>query len=188
MELVAPIVLPVAAQFRKPQCGHSREHHLRLHPGAPRPPQPVIAPKPRVVPSEQSTPGCSTPGLHSPTIRSQPGTSPGRQRRVPGSSVPAVPGRGPGLAPGGTMAVPPAAPLTSSRLFPSLLCTRHAPCEPFLRGIRTKGSWEYLSGTGESGDAAGGTLLPSPRAPSPWHHHGHRHGHGQCWHRRRGCC
>lgn len=62
------------------------------------------------------------------------------------------------------MAVPPAAPLTSSRLFPSLLCTRHAPCEPFLRGIRTKGSWEYLSGTGESGDAAGGTPLPSPRA------------------------
>lgn len=118
------------------------------------------------------------PWVHSPASRSQPGTSPGRQHRVPGSSVQTVPGRGPGLAPGGTMAVPPTAPLMSSRLFPSLLCTRHAPCEPFLRGIRTKGSWEYLSGTGESGDAAGGTLLPSPRAPSPWHHRGH----GQCWH------
>lgn len=82
----------------------------------------------------------------------------------PGTPVPAVPGRGPGMTRGGTMAVPPAAPLTSSHLFPSLLCTRHAPCEPFLRGIRTKGSWEYLSGTGESGDAAGGTPLPSPGA------------------------
>lgn len=75
------------------------------------------------------------------------------------------------------MAVPPAAPLTSSRLFPSLLCTRHAPCEPFLRGIRTKGSWEYLSGTGEMGGLLGGPSCPRPGqhqpgiaavAPPPW--------------------
>lgn len=79
--------------------------------------------------------------------------------------------------PGGLMAVPPAAPLTSSRLFPSLLCTRHAPCEPFLRGIRTKGSWEYLSGTGETGGLLGGPSCPRPGqhqpgiaavAPPPW--------------------
>lgn len=63
---------------------------------------------------------------------------------------------------GGLMAVPPTAPLISSRLFPSLLCTRHAPCEPFLRGIRTKGSWEYLSGTGEMGRVLGGPSCPRP--------------------------
>lgn len=33
-ELVAVTVLPVAAQLRKQQRGHSREHHLHLHPGA----------------------------------------------------------------------------------------------------------------------------------------------------------
>lgn len=92
-----------------------------------------------------------------------------------------------GLGLGGAVAVPPAAPLMSSRLFPSLLCTRHAPCEPFLRGIRTKGSWEYLSGTGESRNGAGGTLLPSYRAPPPWHRRGyHCCGHGCCRHRCRG--
>lgn len=69
--------------------------------------------------------------------------------------------------PGGLMAVPPAAPLTSSRLFPSLLCTRHAPCEPFLRGIRTKGSWEYLSGTGETGGLLGGPSCPRPGQHQP---------------------
>lgn len=74
---------------------------------------------------------------------------------------------------GGLMALAPTAPLISSRLFPSLLCTRHAPCEPFLRGIRTKGSWEYLSGTGEMGRVLGGPSCPRP----VWH---------QCERRRRG--
>lgn len=172
-----PLFSPWQLSSRSHSAGTARGTICACTPGHLAPPASAIAPKARVVPSEHSSPGCSTPGLHSPASRSQPGTSPGRQHRVPGSSIPSVPGRGPGLAPGGTMAVPPAAPLMSSHLFPSLLCTRHAPCEPFLRGIRTKGSWEYLSGTGESGDAAGGTLLPSPRAPSPWHHCGHCRGH-----------
>lgn len=65
----------------------------------------------------------------------------------------------------------PSAQLTSSLVyFPSLLCTRHAPCEPFLRGIRTKGSWEYLSGTGESRERCGrdsSTQVSLPARPVP---------------------
>lgn len=187
MELVAPIAL-APRQLRSGSCGAGTVRRSPVcactlgglsHPPAHR--------RPEAAPAAGHSPGRSIPGLRSPTAGAQPGTSPGHQLRVPGTPVPAVPGSGPGLAPGGRWQCRWQPPLMSSRLFPSLLCTRHAPCEPFLRGIRTKGSWEYLSGTGESGDAAGGTLLPSPRASPPWHRCGHcRHGHGRCGHCRHG--
>lgn len=77
-------------------AGTARSTICAFTPGHFAPLASVITPKPRVAPSEHSI-----PGLHSPAIRSQPGTSPARQCRVPGCSVPEVPGRGPGLAPGG---------------------------------------------------------------------------------------
>lgn len=167
-ELAAATVLPMAAQLRKQQRGHSREHHLHLHPGAFHPPSLSRHPE-----TTGGTVRAQHPWVQHPWVpfACQQVTArdvaqlpaPGARELCPNSARErARPG------PGGDNSSATRSPeLMSSRLFPSLLCTRHAPCEPFLRGIRTKGSWEYLSGTGESGDAAGGTLLPSPRAASP---------------------
>lgn len=154
---------PTAAPLRKPKGWHSRgvpAYAGTLGVSCPPASRPSEAGPPADASTRGTALGTVSFGLCSPAARAQPGTLPGHQLQVLGTPIPAVPGSGPGLALGGTMVVPPVAPLTSSRLFPSLLCTRHAPCEPFLRGIRTKGSWEYLSGTGERGILLGGPSCP----------------------------